>query len=108
MIVARSASRTNYRNFEQIGVGPRCKGEGMVRCGSQGAPMDSHFIKKLIEPVTRDWLAAEHGCPFTEREMPLRWNGLGEGKCNRGKFPGKGGSQGLETVIQAGDGKWHP
>jgi hypothetical protein len=25
-----------------------------------------------------------------------------------GQISGQGGSQGLENVIQAGDGKWHP
>jgi hypothetical protein len=33
---------------------------------------------------------------------------FGVERSNRGKFPGKGGSQGLENVIQAGDGRSPP
>jgi hypothetical protein len=36
------------------------------------------------------------------------FNDIGVRSCNRGRFPGGGGSQGRQNVIQALDGGAHP
>lgn len=40
---------------------------------------NSHFIKTLVEPAMRLWLTKDFGMSFSERAMPIRWNGEGAG-----------------------------
>ena len=86
----------------------KARAQNFVRTFAPSDPVPSMFRqaqRQFLDAHSLPWLAATQYCLHLNCVNDS--SDIAEAKCNRGKFPG-GGSQGLESMIQARDGSAHP